>query len=130
MVLLFDHQGINIELFKHADNHVVAPKNKRFEWMGCDSPKKAVGIQQVDQGKRSENSGDNGQNQQTIRYQAIRSLKSVPFSKASGNPDKNILKDSQGTEKRTVKPAENKACRNEKQKTKTEQMTRVVYKLQ
>jgi hypothetical protein len=113
-VLLSDHQGINIELFKHIDHHVIDPKNKRFEWMGCDSPKKAVRVEQVDQNKRSENSGDNCQDQQTIRDQAIRSLKSVPFSRASENPDKNILKDSQGTEKGTVKPTKDKACQKEK----------------
>lgn len=112
-MLLFDHHGIHIELLKHIDNHVVDPKNKQFEWMGCDSSKKAVRVQQVDQGKRSESSGDNCQDQQTIRNREIRLLKSVPFSKVSGNPDKNILKDSQGTEEGTVKATKDNACQKE-----------------
>ena len=98
--------------------------------MGCDSSKKAVRIQQVDQGKRSENSGDNCQDQQTIRDPATRSLKCVLFPMTPENPDKYILKYSQGTEKGAVKPAEDKACQKEKQETKTEQMSRTVNKLQ
>jgi len=98
--------------------------------MGCDSPKKTVRIQQVDQGKRSENSGCNCQDQYKIPDQAIRSLKSVPFSRTSGKPDKKILEDSQGAEKGTINPTEDKACQKKKYETKPEQMTRVVDKLQ